>query len=241
MKVRSWLWMVLACAAWAHVPAAAQQVPGAQERFQLWRQQRGSEPIMAGLSFGRTVSDADVRQFLQRHNLRPTAIYMASAGMVGVHRVAPERASAASVAEARQHSIEMTRRSRAADRVRAQRHVAREDSIRAGSVRPANRGPDARALAAAFDQNEALSRSVGAGEPIIFAVEVMGSVDAVEAAARDPMIVASEPAYVTGTRVTVPRVRPPAVLAPRTTAPGTSLPSAADAAARIRRAAGQNR
>jgi hypothetical protein len=134
MKVRRCFLMVLACAAWVQAPVEAQQIPAAQERFQLWRQQRGSEPITAGLSFGRTVSDAEVRQFLQRYSLRPTTVYMASAGMVGAHRVAPERASAASVAEARQNSIEMARRSQAADRVRAQRHLAREDSARAGSA-----------------------------------------------------------------------------------------------------------
>ena len=234
---------VLLCAfgltAASAVAAHAQNPPPTvQARLDRWRQAHGSEPIRATVSFGRALSDAEVRQFVQRHGVRPTAIYMSAAGMAGVHRVAAERASEAAVADARRISMEMARKSRESRRVRAQRYTARADSAAAGGR--VRQRFTARQLAAAFDQEDAFERSVGAGGPIIYGLEMMGTVDRVQAAIADAAVARAEPAYEANGHVAVPRIAPPPGLEGRTTAPGMSMPGEADAVARVRRAAAGN-
>jgi hypothetical protein len=207
----------------------------AERRLEAWQQRTATDPIPTNLSFGRVIPDAEVRQFLQRHSLRPIAIYMSAAGEAGSHRVSPAKASAASVAEARQVSMEMLRRSQAALRVRARRFVEQHSAEQMDTA--AGAAQRAKALVAAFDRDNGLTRVLNGSDPIIYGVRVLGTVSSVRAALQDPLVAQGEPAMLVNGRVSVPSLRIPEALQPQGIRPGSVPGSGRDAYQRLQQIA----
>lgn len=218
-------------------PSSAQvgetRLPSASERVQQWKQRKPNELLYANISFGSLVADAQARQFLQRHNLKASAVFMAGAGKIGAHRVSASRASAAAIAEARQATMEMLRSSQRSERLRAQRFLKQNPADSVGQ------SPRARAFASALERNERLRTKITAGDPIIYGLQVVGSADAVVQALSDPLVRQGEPAVEQNGRVVIPRLEIPEELRPDRDLDPMQGQLGDAVLARIKRAAGQ--
>jgi hypothetical protein len=218
----------------AATPLAAQEParPPAAQRIDTWQREQPSKLMPVHLQFGRLIPDAAVIQLLQRHSVTPVAIYMYANGLWATHRVAPAKASTASIAEARRNVGQMMRTGLAHAQAHAQRLQAD-----AGSGRIADNPAGLRRLTsflAVVERERAVRGSTAAGRPIIYAIDAIGDVAAVRALVSDPMVQVAEPALRVNGRTRVPRTRPPDEARLAFAAPAIEARGRADALARIR-------
>ncbi len=193
----------------------------------------------AAISFGQVLSDAQVRQFLQQYNLKPTAIYMASAGQLGVHRVSPAKASAASVAEARQVTMEMLKASEKSSKERAGRYLDKNPKERI--LAEPDVAKEARSMVGAIQQDQQLRENINAGQPIIYGVDVLGDPQSLQSALQDSMVKEYELAVEVNGKVVIPQIAVPEGLQASPPNAGTEHLSPSEVYEQLERQAGRSK
>jgi hypothetical protein len=125
--LRALSFVLLVCTAVAcerGVPDAQGPAPTPEERLADWATLPEGTSVPVSISFGRTLPDSAVAALLDRHELRPYAIYMAAAGEAGTQRRERSRASLELLAEAREQTIAQLRTSLCAQQGRARSMLA---------------------------------------------------------------------------------------------------------------------
>lgn len=173
----------------APLPADA---PPAEARVAEWERAFPGERIPASVVFERVVSDAELLALLDRHGAAPYAGHVRLAGMGGEYRVPSERAGAAAIAGTRQTALQVARQGTC--------HVAAR--LESWAIEVPAGWPEAALLDQArmmLAQREAARRAeagVQAGEPVIYAVQVLLRPDALSALAAEPVVRSVEPAFI---------------------------------------------
>lgn len=166
----------------------------------------------ANLSFGEVVPDGQVIEFLQRYDLKPTAIYMAAAGQFGIHRVRVTKASLGTVAEARRITARMMQRAEQSKKVRVARYL--DQNSRESILADPEVTERSRSFLAALERQHHLQSSIYAEGAIVYGVEVLGEMQSIMSASRDPLVKEYQPAVERNGKVIVPQLRIPEGLKP---------------------------
>lgn len=202
----------------AQQPSSAPQPLTPVQRLDAWAAAKPNEPIQVGISFGRLLPDQQVTQLLERHRLRPYAVYMWVGGQTGTRRVAPSAASSAVIDSARSTTVTLQERSIVATKQRAEKYAADNPRDRVvGNEREAGR---ARGLLRRDELSRQVLAAARGNRPIIWGVEVVGSVADVRQFITNPAVAAYEPAAIIGNRVVVPRPQLPTDLRGAAQTPG---------------------
>ncbi len=98
--------------------------PTADERLAVWATLPEGTSVPVALGFGRALSDSVVVALLERHGLRPYAVYLTAADVAGSHRRERSRASIELLGEAREQTIAQLRTSMCAQKGRARALLA---------------------------------------------------------------------------------------------------------------------
>ncbi|NCJ05675.1 hypothetical protein GS597_03950 [Synechococcales cyanobacterium C] len=182
-----------------------ENIPSPAERINQWSQNNSGEPMPASIAFERPTPDPQVLQLMRRYNLKPEAIFMAAAGMIGTHDVTEGQDAASAVAAARQKTIQMMQED--LDSVPQRFKDFIENHPKQEIVEPSSEDTEqalARSLLEGIEKSEVtLSRARG-GQPLITGVKVTGSVDDLKKLANDPKVKEFEPGIVINGNVFVP-------------------------------------
>ncbi|MEW6105230.1 MAG: hypothetical protein AB1563_02560 [Bacillota bacterium] len=161
----------------------------------------------ANIGFGRVVSDAEVLQFVQRHNVVLQAIFMWTAGFSGTHRAYEAKSAQALLQEARDKTVESFEKS-LQNNPRAVGHFVRqhteEEVLSDESLQT-----QARSLLNLRANFQTALTAAKQGAPLIYAIEVSGDTASIERLRGDPMVKAFQRAAVTGGRVVTPQTPKP--------------------------------
>ncbi len=209
----------------------AREHPATAQRLTRWASARSGQPIPALVSFGQLLADGQAEQLLKRHGVRGFAVYARAAGLTLTHRVRPEAASDGIIAAARQafsaHLAEVV----AAQAARRPRFAQRFSMDSLGN--PSNLALARSTLRVFEHQQQSLSATRGT-QPIVFAVEVLGTPAALQALAGDPLVVAFEPADIVQGAVQRPLPRLPSSLRGQPSVPAVDTLGPASVNARFR-------
>jgi hypothetical protein len=160
--------------------------------------------VEAVVVFDQKRPEGAVKSVLSAAGVKPYAVYMFLEGMTGIHRVAAAEANLAVVDQAREVSLRQT-----GDAV-----ISSQATIAALAARPAD-GPGlderyAKHALISDDQSRAMRRGLQNGQPIIYAVAIVGTPDRVRALSGSPNVSSvSLGTLLENGRVALPRVEPP--------------------------------
>lgn len=158
------------------------------ERFAEWKAAQPGTPMPVSVSFGSPIPDAQAVALLRRYGVKAVAVHFIIAGTWGVHRINPDRSNAAAdpIAEARSRAIEMSQRAFAADKERAKRLLSGDSAQK--SPTDINATARYKAFLDFVDHGRSVMRAAQGNTPMVYALEVIGPVDAVQALAADAVV-----------------------------------------------------
>lgn len=203
MSRASSLWLLASFAAAAggcERPPTAEPAPSPAERLEEWAARPGVGAVPVALGFTDLMADSAVAGLLERHGLRPYAVYVSAAGLTTSQRRERSRASLELLAEAREQAIGQLRTSMCAQQGRARSMIA--------EPAPEDPLPVYRELLDRFVLIQRTLPQLEMGAPIVYGVEAVGSLPDVRAAGSDPALATFEPGWASGDTVVVPE--PPA-------------------------------
>jgi hypothetical protein len=160
--------------------------PTADARLEDWATLPEGTSVPVALGFARTLPDSVVAGLLERHSLRPYAVFLKAGDQLGTHARERSRASLEVLAEAREQTVQQMRTSLCAQQGRARSLVEQPET---GSL---------------DDYRQVLSRSallqetvpkLELGEPMIYGVVAVGTLEDVRAVKSDPELISFEPGW----------------------------------------------
>ena len=185
-------------------PPAGGPPPSSDQRLQSWADAPEGTSVPVALGFHSPLPDSTVAALLDRHGLRPYAVYLTAAGLTTSQRRDQSRASLELLAEAREQTIGQLRTSMCAQQGRARGMLAE-----APQGDPVQQYRD---VLGRFLEIQKTLPQLELGKPMIYGVEAVGALADVKAAASDPDVALFEPGWrgrtATGDSIVVPQ--PPA-------------------------------
>ena len=169
-------------------PPDAESAPTLEERLADWESLPEGTAVPVSLAFDAPLPDSGVAGLLERHSLRPYAVYATAAGMQTVQSRERSRASLEVLAEAREQAITQLRTSLCAHRGHARSMLAANDA-------PADSVEAYRAVLAGFLRIQRALPELERGAPLIYGVESVGSVADVRAVASEATVKRYEPGW----------------------------------------------
>jgi hypothetical protein len=185
-------------------PPAGGPPPSSDQRLQTWADAPDGTAVPVALGFRSTLPDSTVAALLDRHGLRPYAVYLTAAGLTTSQRRDQSRASLEVIAEAREQTISQLRTSMCAQQGRARGMLSE----------PPQGDPSQqyRDVLGRFLEIQKTLPELERGRPMIYGVEAVGALADVKAASTDPDVAIFEPGWrgrtAAGDSIVVPQ--PPA-------------------------------
>jgi hypothetical protein len=196
-------------------PPAGGPPPTSDQRLESWADAPEGTSVPVALGFRTPLPDSTVAALMDRHGLRPYAVYLTAAGLTTSQRRDQSRASLELLAEAREQTISQLRTSMCAQQGRARGMLAEP-----GQSDPV---PQYRDVLGRFLEIQQALPQLELGRPMIYGVEAGGALADVKAASSDPEVATFEPGW---------RARGDSIVVPQPPAPpdsaGTVPPELAD-------------
>lgn len=167
----------------------------------------GSSQDQANIGLGAAVSDAEVLNFLQQHDVVPQAVFIWTTGFTGTHRTYKAKSAEAFLQEARAKTIESFEKSLQYNVIPLRQFVARytEEEVLANEYLQ----QQARSLLNLRAAFEAVIAAAKRGEPLLYSLEVSGNTASIERLRGDPMVKVFQRAVMTGGRIVTPQTPKP--------------------------------
>lgn len=161
--------------------------PTAEERLTDWATLPEGTAVPVALGFAEPLADSTVAALLERHGLRPYAVYMTAAGVGTSQRRERSRASLELLAEAREQAIAQLRTTMCAQQGRAR-------AILGGG---AERGDVSlhRTILSRFVRIQRALTDLETGAPLIHGIEAVGVLEQVRGVGSDPAVSSYEPGW----------------------------------------------
>lgn len=161
--------------------------PSVEARLEDWGTLPEGTSVPVSLGFEAPTPDSIVAGLLERHNLRPYAVYMKAADLEVARERERSRASLEVLAEAREQTVQQMR-----TLLCAQQGRARAILDRTGAAEPLD---DLRPVLSAFLRMRETLPRLELGEPLIYGIAAVGTLPDVQGVRGDGALTSFEPGW----------------------------------------------
>lgn len=161
--------------------------PTVEARLEDWEALPEGTSVPVALGFDAPMSDSLVAALLERHGLRPYAVYMRAADLETTHERDRSRASLEVLAEGREQTVQQMR-----TLLCAQQGRARAILDKAGPEEPLD---DLRPVLSTFLRMQETLPRLELGEPLVYGIAAVGTLPDVQGARAEEVFASFEPGW----------------------------------------------